>query len=86
MSAPRPYGTDPFHPLGSISNMKQLLYIYNSVQVISSMWYVQVLEYNNCACALAENSNYDPEPFFPKVHAVVLLFSICRALLRIFTR
>ena len=87
MSAPRPYGTDPFHPLGSISNMKQLLYIYNSVQVISSIWYVQVLEYDNCACALTENSNYDPEPFlksvFHKVHAVVLLFSICRALLRI---
>jgi len=43
MSAPRPYGTDPFHPLGSIYNMKQFLYIYNSVPVISSMWYVQSL-------------------------------------------
>ena len=38
MSAPRPYGTDPFHPLGSVSYMKQLLYIYNTVPVISSMW------------------------------------------------
>ena len=40
MSAPRPYGTDPFHPLGSISNTMQFLYIYQSVQAISSMWYV----------------------------------------------
>ena len=63
MSAPRPYGTDPFHPLGSISNMKQFLYIYNNVLVISSMWYVQVFVYDNCACALTESSNYDPESF-----------------------
>ena len=63
MSAPRPYGTDPFHPLGSISNMKQLLYIYNNVQVISSMWYVQMFVYDNCTCALTENSNYDPQLF-----------------------
>ena len=27
MSAPRRYGTDPFHPLGSISNMEQFLCI-----------------------------------------------------------
>ena len=52
MSAPRPYGTDPFHPLGSVSNMEQFLYIYNSVTVISSMWYVQMFVYDNCACAL----------------------------------
>ena len=63
MSAPRPYWTDPFHPLGSISNMKQLQYIYNSVAVISSMWYVQMVVYDNCACALTENSNYYPKPF-----------------------
>ena len=63
MSAPRPYGTDPFHPLGSILNMKQFLYIYNSVTVISSMWYVQMVVYDNCACALTENSNYGPESF-----------------------
>ena len=55
MSAPRPYETDPFHPLGSIYNMKQFLYIYNSVPVISSMWYVQMFVYDNCACALTEN-------------------------------
>ena len=75
MSAPRPYGTDPFHPLGSIPNMKQFLYIYNSVTVISSMWYIQMFVYDNCACALKENSNYDPESFLshfsPKVHAGV---------------
>ena len=63
MSAPRPYGTDPFHPLGSVSNIEQFLYIYNSLPVISSMWYVQMFVYGNCACALAENSNYDPESF-----------------------
>ena len=63
MSAPRPYGTDPFHPLGSIPNMEQFLYIYNSVPVISSMWYVQTFLLDNCACALTENSNYDPESF-----------------------
>ena len=63
MSAPRPYWTNPFHPLGSISNMKQFLYIYNSVPVISSMWYVQMFAYENCACAITENSNYDPESF-----------------------
>ena len=63
MSAPRPYGTDPFHPLGSITNMKQFLYIYNSEPVIPSMWYVQMCVYDNCACALTENSNYDPESF-----------------------
>ena len=63
MSAPRPYGTDPFHPLGSISYMTQFLYIYNNAPVISSMWYVQMFVYDNCACALIENSNYDPESF-----------------------
>ena len=61
MSAPRPYGTDPFHPLGSIPNMKQFLYIYNSVPLIFSMWCVQMFVYDNCACALIKKSNYDPE-------------------------
>ena len=63
MSAPRPYGTDPFHPLGSISNMKQFLYIYKSLLDIYSMWYAQMFVYENCACAVTENSNYDPESF-----------------------
>ena len=31
MSAPRPYVTDPFHPLGSVSNNLSFLYIYESV-------------------------------------------------------
>ena len=31
MSAPRPYVTDPFHPLGSVSENKSFLYIYESV-------------------------------------------------------
>ena len=63
MSAPRPYETDPFHPLGSITNMKQFLYIYNNVPVISSMWYAQMFVYDNCACALTENSNDDRDSF-----------------------
>ena len=75
MSAPKPYATDPFHPLGSISNMKQFLYIYNSVPINSSMWYVQVFVYDNCACALTQNPNYFPESFLKsfssKVHAGV---------------
>ena len=73
MSAPRPYETNPFPALGSIPNMKQFLYIYNSLPVISSMWYVQMFVYDNCACALTENSNYDTKSFFksffsPKIH------------------
>ena len=56
MSAPRPCVTDPFRPLGSIWNNESFLFIYQSVTVISSMWYVQVsLSYghvfDNCACA-----------------------------------
>ena len=31
MSAPRPCVTDPFHPLGSVSNNSSFLYIYESV-------------------------------------------------------
>ena len=38
-------------------------YIYNSVPVISSMWHVQMFIYENCACAITENSSYDPESF-----------------------
>ena len=37
MSAVRPYVTDPFHPLTSIHNRYQYLYIQNSVLVISFM-------------------------------------------------
>ena len=47
MSAPRPCVADPFHPLGSISNIKSLLYTYISkcndyfLQVVrrSVSWY-----------------------------------------------
>ena len=56
MSAPRPYETDPFHPLGSISNMIQFLYIYNSVPVISSMWYVQLCLYMTIAHVLSQKA------------------------------
>ena len=61
MSAPRPYETDPFHPLGSILTIKQFLYICKSLPVISSMWYELVYVYTNCACALAEHSNLGSE-------------------------
>ena len=54
MSAPRPCETDPFHPLGSISYIKQLPYICEKIPVISSMWDAEVWIYDNCACALAE--------------------------------
>ena len=76
MSAPRPYGTDPFHPLGSIPNMKQLLYIYNSFPVIPSMWYVQMFVHDNCACALTENSNYDPESFLKSFFSGTCWFAL----------
>ena len=42
MSAPRPFVTDPFHPLGSIHNNRPFLYICLSVPVISSKWYANV--------------------------------------------
>ena len=54
MSAPRPFETDPFHPLGSICYIKQLLYMYENLPVISSTWDAYVCIYDNCACALAE--------------------------------
>ena len=73
MSAPRPYETDPFHPLGSISYIKQFPYIYNSVPVISSMWYVQMFVYDNCACALIETQIMIPSHFSPKLRAGVHL-------------
>ena len=40
MSAPRPYVTDPFRPLSLIIGSNS--YIYNSILVISAMWFVQV--------------------------------------------
>ena len=42
MSAPRSFETDPFHPLGSICNIKELPYICKNLPVISSMWDAQV--------------------------------------------
>ena len=49
MSAPRPYETDPFHPLGSITVIKQFPYIYPGVPVVSPMWYVKVYV-RMCSC------------------------------------
>ena len=54
MSAPRPYWTDPFHPLSSTCSNQRVLYICKSLLVISSMWYVVQFVFDNCACALAE--------------------------------
>ena len=42
MSAPRPYVTDPFHPLDSIRSNESFPYMYQSVPVTSSKWYVKV--------------------------------------------
>ena len=64
MSAPRPYETDPFHPLGSIHNIDQFLYICKRIPVISSIWYVQLCVYDIYACALTEHANEGSEPFF----------------------
>ena len=36
MSAPRPYVTDPFHPLGSISINESFLYTAISIYVVGS--------------------------------------------------
>ena len=42
MSAPRPYVTDPFHPLSTISNMQSFQYIYQSLPGFSSKWYLKL--------------------------------------------
>ena len=41
MSAPRPYETDPFHPLCSVHNLNdgQFLDIFKIVPAISPIWY-----------------------------------------------
>ena len=42
MSAPRPYETDPLNPQSSIRihNKDEFQYIYKTVPVISSIWYL----------------------------------------------
>ena len=51
---PRPFVTDPFHPLGSLCNKRSFLHLYQGVSVISSMWYVKVrlvrYLFDTCAC------------------------------------
>ena len=44
MSVPRPYLIDPFHPPSSVRNLdySQFLYIFKTVPVLSSIWYIQV--------------------------------------------
>ena len=75
MSAPRPFETHPFHPLRSICNIQQLLYIYKNLPVISPMWDAQGCIYDNCACALAKTLKltlkaiFKVMNFFPWVHA-----------------
>ena len=61
MSAPRPYETDPFHPPSSVPTLSydQFLYIYKTVPVISSVWYLHcVLEH----CTLVVYACAFPEP------------------------
>lgn len=43
ISAPRPYETDPFYPLSSIGNNQRFLCLYESIPIIYSMWYVEVV-------------------------------------------
>ena len=94
MSAPRPFETDPFHPLGSICNIKQLLYICKNLPVISSMWDTQVCVCmhicdTNCACALAETFKLRLRAIFKliifflsRVHVEIWLLSVRRAFIR----
>ena len=70
MSAPRPFETDPLHPLGSICYIKQLLYMYENLSVISSMWDAHVCISDNCACALAETL----KPRFRAIFKVLIFF------------
>ena len=42
MSAPRPYVTNPFHPVGSICTIASFPYICQRFPVTSSKWYVKV--------------------------------------------
>ena len=82
MSAPRPYETDPFHPLGSIWNIKQFLYICKSLPVISSMWYAQLCIHDNCACAFAGTVKLRFRAFFK---VIIILFFLGYMLVRIDT-
>ena len=76
MSAPRPYETDPLHPQSSVHilHSDQILYIYKTIQVISSIWYLHcVLEYCRFviyACAL-------PEPLISRLRAILKWFFPC---------
>ena len=74
MSAPSPFGTDPFHPLGSIHVSWQFLHLYYSVLIISLMWYVQVCSrnkhINHCTCPLAETLKQ-------RLRVVIYVLSCC---------
>ena len=48
MSAPRPYVTNPFHPLSSIRKNKYFPYLYQSVPIFSSKWYAYVCQLRMC--------------------------------------
>ena len=77
MSAPRPYETDPFHPPSSVPTLSydQFLYIYKTVPVISSVWYLHcVLEH----CTFVVYACAFPEPLIFQV----ILFSMWYILLR----
>ena len=71
MSAPRPLETDPFHPLGSTCNIKQLLYICTNLPVISSLWDAQVCIMTIAHVILQKPSRaiFKVMIFFTRVHA-----------------
>ena len=55
MSAPRPFVRDYFHPVISITNIKQLLFISESAPVMFSMWYLEWLLFYICAYGYCRN-------------------------------
>ena len=82
MSAPRPYVTDPFHPLGSTCNNKSFLYINQSEPAISSKWYVKVCLGTGGICQLRMCFS---ETLSPRLRTIIqdILTSVLCVLLRI---
>ena len=75
MSAPRPFVRDPFHPPISITNIKQFLYISESVPVMFSMWYLEWLSFYICACGYCRNIHIHLVRFEKKKGMLISLIS-----------
>ena len=72
MSAPRPFVTDPFHPLGSIRSNESFPYICQSVPVTTSKWYVKVCLGKMCISQLRMRSHRNIESRFSRIVVVIL--------------